>query len=577
VELEQSPFLRLIPEGQIQQTLSLMKQAPDAKVTPEIAREICLRTNSAVVLDGSIVQIGTRYSLILKAVNCSNGESLAGTEAQASDKSHVLQALGKAASDMRKKLGESQAMVQKFDTPLIQASTPSLEALRAYSLGYKTETGKGDSAAAIPFLQQAITLDPNFAMAYVLLGTSNWNLGEETLASANIRKAFALREGVSEWEKLRIAAEYHSLVTCDLIKAQRAFEAWSQTYPNDWSPRNRLGLLYAALGQYERALTAFREAQNLYPQSGLIRGNTAYTYIALDRLGEAHVVAEEAEAKNPDSPQLRISLYRLAFLENDQQVMKQQVALAAGKPGVESMLLWNEAATAAYFGKLANARTFYGQAVAAAEQAEEKEAAAALEVNAALTAALFGFGREARERVRSPLLYPVGPDAQYQAALALALAGDAPKAQALTAALTKHSPDDTIVQFLYLPTLRAQFALSRSDAHTAVNLLQAAAPYELGTTLEPAYFRGVAFLAAHRGGDAASEFQKILDHRGIVLNSPIGALARLQMGRALAMQGDIVKARAAYQDFLLLWRDADPDIPVLNRAKAEYEMIRASR
>jgi DNA-binding winged helix-turn-helix (wHTH) protein/Flp pilus assembly protein TadD len=577
VQLEQSPFLRLVSEEQIQQTLGLMKQALDTKLTPEIAREICQRTNSSVALDGSIVQIGMRYSLILKAVNCENDESLASAEAQASDKSHVLEALGKASSEMRNKLGESQATVQKFDTPLIQASTSSLEALRAYSMGYKAVTGKGDSAAAIPFFQRAITLDPNFAMAHVLLGSSYWNLGENNLASDNIRKAFELRASVSEWEKLRIEAEYHSLVTCDLVKAQRALEVWAQTYPKDWAPRNRLGVVYSALGQYEKALAVHREAQNLYPQSGLVRGNIIYTYIRLDRYGEAHAAADEAKVKNPDSPQLRIGLYRLAFLENDKQAMDQQVALGLGKPGIEDSLLWNEAATAAYFGQLAKARAFYAQAVASAERTEAKEEAAAYEANAALTEALFGYGREARQRAGSALLPPIGPDTQYLAALALALAGEESKARALAEGLSKRSPEDTVVQFLYLPTLQAQLAAKRNDAPRAIQALQAATPYELGTTPEPVYFRGLAYLAAHRGSQAASEFQKIIDHRGIVLNAPIGALAHLQIGRALAMQGDMAKARNAYQDFLLLWKDADPDLPILRQAKAEYARLQAKR
>jgi Flp pilus assembly protein TadD len=478
---------------------------------------------------------------------------------------------------MRKKLGESQATIQKFDTPLIQASTSSLEALRAYSLGYRAVTGKGDSAAAIPFFQRAITIDPNFAMAYVLLGSSYWNLGENNLASENIRKAFALRAGVSEWEKLRIEAEYHSLVTDDLVKAQRALEAWAQTYPKDWAPRNQLGVLYGALGQYERALAAHREAQNLYPQGGLIQGNIVYAYIGLDRLREAHATADEAKANNPDSPQVRIGLYRLAFLENDRPAMEQQVALAAGKPGLEDELLWNEAATAAYFGQLARARTFLSQAVASAERAEKKETASAFQSNAALTAALFGYGQQARQQIRPVLRRPIGPDTQYQAALALALAGDQPRAQALTEGLAKRSPDDTIVQFLYLPILHAQLALNRNDAPGAIKALQTATPYELGAELELVYFRGLAYLAAHRGSEAASEFQKILNHRGVVLNAPVGALSHLQISRALAMQGDVAKARTAYQDFLRLWKDADPDIPLLKQARAEYEMVGASR
>lgn len=573
VQLEQSPFLSLVSEEQIQQTLRLMKRPPDARLTPEITREICQRTNSAIALDGSIAQVGTQYSLTLRAVDCANGESLTSTEAEASDKSHVLEALGKASSDIRKKLGESLATVQKFDMPLVQASTSSLQALQAYSLGYKAVTGTGDSAAAKPLFQQAIKLDPNFAMAYVLLGSSYWNLGENTLASENIRKAYELRTGVSEWEKLRIESEYHCLVTDDLLKAQRVLEVWAQTYPKDWAPRNRLGVVYSALGQYDKALVAHRDALRLYPQSGLIRGNIIYSYIALGRFGEAHTMAEEAKAKNPDSPQLRISLYRLAFLEDDAPGREQQVAFAEGKLGLEDELLWNEAATAAYFGQLEKARTFHRQAVASAERAEEKEAAAGYEASAALTAALFGNEGEARRRAASALRLSTGPDVQYQLALALALAGDLPEARAPTEDLGKRFPEDTVVQFIYLPTLHAQLALCRGDAPKAIDALQASAPYELGAALHPVYVKGLACLAAHRGGEAASEFRKILDHRGVVLNSPIGALAHLQIGRAFVMQGDVAKARDAYQNFFALWKDADPDIPILKQAKAEYAKL----
>lgn len=570
VQLEQSPFLGLVSEEQVQQTLRMMKQPADARLTPEIAWEICQRTNSTIVLDGSISQVGSRYELILRAFGCLNGDHVTSTEAEATDKTHVLEALDKASSDIRRKLGESLSSVQKFDTPLEQASTSSLDALRAYSLGYRAVTARGDSAAAKPFFQQAVALDPNFAMAHVLLGTSYWNLGENALASDSIRRAFELRAGVSEHERLRIETEYRCLVTCDLLKAQRALEVWEQTYPRDWSPRNRLGLSYLVLGQQEQALAAFREALNLYPHSGLIRGNLIYSYIALNRLSEAHAAIEQAKADNPDAPGLRVNLYRLAFLENNQKAMQEQVDFSVGKPGLEDEMLWSQAETAAYSGQFQKARSYYREAMASAARSDEKETAAAYETNAALTGALFGY------RQRLPIIsvsLATGPDILYQRALILFLTGDLARASSSIKELEKRSPEDTVVQFLYLPVLRAQVALSHHDAPKALEELQAATPYELSAGSHPVYFRGLAYLIEHDGDRAAAEFRKILDHPGIVLNSPISALARLQLGRALVMSGNTTKARSVYQEFFAQWQNADSDLPILRRAKSEYAKL----
>jgi DNA-binding winged helix-turn-helix (wHTH) protein/Flp pilus assembly protein TadD len=573
VQLEQSPFISLVSDERIQQTLRLMRLQRDARLTPEIAREVCERTGSTIVIAGSIAQIGTQYTLILTAVGCPDGESMTRAQAHASDKSHVLEALGQASSDLRRKLGESRATVKRFDTPLVQATTASLDALHVYSLGHKTVTAKGDSAAAIPLFQEATQLDPNFAMAYALLGSSYWNLGENTLAADNIRKAFALRADVSESERLRIESQYHALVTADLEKAQGALQVWAQTFPRDWAPRNQLGVVHMALGQHDKALAMYTEALGLYPQSSLIRGNITSSYIALNRLAEARASAREAMANNPDAPALRINLYRLAFLQSDTTGMEQQVASAIGVHGLEDVLLWNQAATEAYFGHLNKARTLYRQAVGSATRAEEREAAAGYEAAAALTAALFGNGEEARQWVASALRRSTGPDMQYRSATALALAGDVAQATTLADDLEQRFPQDTIVRFMYLPTLRAQLALGRNDPRLALEILQAAAPYAQSVELYPEFVRGACYLAAHRGGEAVSEFQKILDHPGIVLNSPIGALAHLQLGRALAMHGDMIKSRGAYHDFLALWEEADADIPVLREAKAEFERL----
>jgi Flp pilus assembly protein TadD/predicted Ser/Thr protein kinase len=580
VQLEQSPFLSLISEQRIQQTLRLMGQPPDVRVTPEIARDLCQRTGSAAVVDGSIAQIGTQYSLILKAVNCSSGESLASTEAQASDKNHVLDALGKAAFEIRSKLGESLSTVQKFDTPVEQATTPSLEALQAYSLGWKTFVGKGDNAAAVPLFQRAIRLDPNFAMAYASLGVDYSNLGETSLAAENTRKAYELRARVSEREKFYIESHYYHYVTGDLEKARQVYELWAQTYPRDFVPPTNLGAIYGNLGQYDKGLAESREAFRLDLGNGLSYTNLVSSYLVLNRLEEARATAEEAQVKKLDSPYLRFYLYQLAFLQNDAAGMAQQVAWSAGKPGAEDVLLAFEADTAAYSGRLGKAREFSRRAVASAERAEEKETAAGYEADGALRQALFGNAAEARERVAAALVLSTGRDVQYGAALALALAGDVARAQALADDLGKSFPDDIMVQFNYRPTIHAQLALTRNDSSKAIEALQTATPYELGSpgngftlALYPVYVRGEAYLAAHRGSEAAAEFQKILDQRGVVFNEPIGALAHLGLARAYALQGDTTKARAAYNDFLTLWKDADPDIPILRAAKSEYAKL----
>ena len=582
VQLEQSPYLSLVPDQRIQQNLRLMGQAPEARLTPEIARDLCQRTESAAVLDGSIASLGSQYVLGLKAENCRTGDSLAGEQARVTGKEQVLAAMDKAAANLRSKLGESLSTVRKFDTPIEQATTPSLEALQAYSLGRKTLAAKGDNAAAVPLFQRAIRLDPNFAMAYASLGTSYGNLGETSLGAENTRKAYELRERVSEREKFYIESHYYSIVTGDLEKARRTYELWAQTYPRDWLPPDNLGGIYRILGQYDKRLAENRETLRLDPTSAWSYAYLVYPYLNLNRLEEARATAEEAQAKQLDSPLLRIGLYQLAFLQNDPVGMAQQVTWAAGKSGVEDVLLAREAETAAYSGRLGEARDFSRRAVASAERAAEKEKAASYEADAALREAVFGNAAAGRQRAAAALGLSTGRDVKYAAALALAMAGDAARAQALAEDLAKRFPEDTLVQFNYLPTLHAQLALSRNDAAKAIEALQAAAPYELGDPTEaftflslyPVYVRGEAYLAGHQEtGAAAAEFQKILDHRGVVFNEPIGALARVSLGRAYAMTGDTAKAKSAYQDFLTLWKDADPDTPILKQAKAEYAKL----
>jgi eukaryotic-like serine/threonine-protein kinase len=573
VELQQSPFLSVVSEEGIRQTLRMMERPANTRLSPEITREVCQRTSSAAALDGSIALIGTRYTLILKAVNCVNGELLASTEAQANDKSHVLDALGKAASEMRRRLGESLSTLQKYNTPLEQATTPSLEALQAYSFGLNTD----DEAVASAFFERATQLDPNFAMAYWALAYSTADTG---LSVGSARKAFELRAGLSEREKLHIEEEYYYVVTGDLLKARRSAEVGAQTYPRDPDFHESLRVYASALGQYEAGLKESREFLRLNPYQWVPYRSVAFAYLYLNRVEEAEATAKEAHAKGLDS-RLAPVLYGIAFYRNDTSEMARQVASAAGKAD-EELLLALEADTDAYFGHLGKAREFLRQAADSAGRAGEKETAATYYAASALREALFGNADRAGQQAILAKGRASGRDMDYGLVLALAYAGYAGEAQALADDLSKRFPQDTVVQFNYLPPLRAKLALLHSNPQQALVILAAASPYELGLpslsfynwpNLYPVYVRGEAYQAAHQGGQAAAEFQKILDHRGIVLNEPIGVLAHLQLGRAYALSGETAKAKAAYQDFFVLWKDADPDIPILKEARAEYARL----
>jgi tetratricopeptide (TPR) repeat protein/predicted Ser/Thr protein kinase len=575
-QLEQSPFLNLLSDDRVGQTLSLMGKPKDTRLTPELARELCQRTASTAVLDGSIAQVGTQYLLTLKAVNCSNGESLASTQAQAGDKNRVLDALGKATSEIRSKLGESLSSVRRFDTPLEQATTPSLEALKAYSLGQEVLGEKGDPAAAVPLFERAVRLDPNFAVAYAALGTSYMNLGQEILPAQNMKRAYELRDRVSERERFYLEAHYYGTVTGDLEKARQSGNLWAQMYPRDTIPWTNLSVIYTQLGQPEESLAAARQALRL-DSNGLTYSNFVSSLLSLNRLEEAGTALKGAQARNVDSPYLHQNQGQLAFLQNDAAQLAHEAAWFMGKPGYEDAALAFESDAAAYAGHLGKARDLSRQAVASAERAEEKETAATYEAAAALREALVGNSEEAKRRVAQALRLSSGREVLFGAALTLSFAGDTVRARLLADDLAKRFPDDTIVRFNYLPTLRAQLALNRKSASQSVEALRTAIPYELGLptatvfapALYPVYVRGIAFLNLNQGNEAAIEFQKILDHSGVVGSEPIGSLVHLQLGRAYAMSGDAAKARAAYQDFLTLWKDADPDIPILKQAKAE--------
>jgi eukaryotic-like serine/threonine-protein kinase len=575
VQLEQSPFLSLVSEERIQQALRLMGQPADARLTPVVAREICERTASAAVLDGSIASLGSQYVLGLRAKDCRNGEVLAEEQVQATRKEDVLNALGQIASKFRARVGESLTTVEKHDTPLEEATTPSLEALKAYSAGWKVLSSTG-SAAAVPFYKHAIEIDPKFAIAYAMLGRMYGDIGESALSAESTSKAYQLRDRASDKEKFFISASYDMQVTGNLEKAQQTCELWAQAYPRASNPHGFLsGIIYPSFGKYEKAVEEAKTAIGLDPDFPIGYSILASTYVALGRTEDAENTLRRAFERKLESPDFPVLLYAIAFLKGDKAEMEREAAQARGKSGVEDSMSNSEGFVLAYSGHLEEARKMSRRAADLARQADQRETAAHYETEAALREAFFGNAPTARQRAMAALGLSTSRDVEYGVAFALALSGDSSRSPALTDDLSRRFPQDTIVVFTYRPTLRALLALNHSEPSNAIELLQTAIPYELGAgNLYPAYVRGEAYLAARQGREAAVEFQKILDHRGIVASDPTGALAHLQLGRAYALSGDMTKAKTAYEDFLTLWKDADPDIPILKEAKAEYAKLK---
>ena len=581
VDLGQSPFLNILSEEKVRQTLGEMTRSPGERLTRDLAREVCQRAGSKAYLAGSIAALGTQYVIGLEALNCGSGDVLAREQVTAAGKEQVLPALGQAAGKLRNEVGESLSSVQKFDVPLAEATTNSLEALKAYTLGRKTSAEKGD-VEAIPFVKRAIELDPNFAMAYERLGVNYSNLNQPSRAADYLKKAFDLRDRVTEREKFAITSDYYGGTTGELEKANQTYELWRQVYPRDISPYTNLGSNHMILGQYEKAATETREALRLNPNFVVGYANLGQIYLGLNRFDEARTTTEEAHGRKLEGIPLHLNLYALAFFQGNVAAMKQQVDWAIGKPGAEDWMLSFESDTEAWSGKLGKARELSRQAVESARRNDEREPAALWQTNAAIREALFGNAEVARQNAAAAVaLAPGSRDAEAQAALAYALAGDAAHAQSLADDLAKRFPQDTVVQSVWLPTIRAQIETSRKNAARNIELLQATAPYELGmlsgsavnSCLYPVYVRAEAYLSAQQGQLAVAEFQKILDHRGLLWNCATGALAHLGLARAHTKQGNTVKAKAAYQDFLALWKDADPDIPILKEAKAEYAKL----
>jgi serine/threonine protein kinase/tetratricopeptide (TPR) repeat protein len=582
-ELEQSPFLSLVSEERVRHTLDTMDRPVNAPLTFELAREVCERTGSAAVLEGSIAGLGSKYVLGLRARGCRAGDVLDDEQAQAGHREDVLDALSQMARKLRTRLGESLATVRQHSIPLAEATTPSLDAWKAFSAGLHVHFLTGH-LAMVPLLKRAIEIDPNFATAYAWLGRAYGAIGESDLARETTRTAWRLRNRATDQERFYIDFSYYRLVTGDIEKAAEICRLWAQTYPRDPVPRSFLGSSTStALGKFEYAAEEGRKAIELDSENGMAYANLAQAYIYLDRLQDAEKTLQQAAARKLEIPDFLGHGYLIAFLKSDAAEMGRLAVRGEENSKFEDWMRDKEASVLAYSGHLQRARVLTQRAIELARTKGRREAAAQLEAAAAVREALFGNIAEAKRILASARGSFNGQDAEYGAALALAIAGESVQAQRFAGDLAKRFQQDTLVQFSHLPVLRAVDALNHREPYKAIELLQTATRYELGYlgansvgfagSLYPIYFRGEAHLRARHGSEAAAEFQKILDHRGIVFAAPIGPLARLQLGRALVSSGDNVRAKAAYQEFLALWKDADHDIPVFQQAKLEYARL----
>jgi serine/threonine protein kinase len=583
VQLQQSPFLSLISEERIRKELRLMQQPPGAELTPDIAQTICVRTASAAVLDGSIASLGNQYVIGLRAKNCSTGDVLADEQAQAARKENVLAVLSQMAIRFRTRVGESLATIEQHSTPLAEATTPSLEALKAFSIASKAYYSSGP-AAAVPLFQRAVEIDPDFALAHARLGTHYSNLRESTLARESTLKAYRLRDRASDVERFEIDTFYDRQVTGNLERQQQTMESWARTYPRDSSPLGLLaGLATQSTGKHDLAIAAADKAIALEPDSAPTYNSKAHNQLRLNRPADAEATIARAIERKLDFQGFILTRYLIAFVNGDGEAMGRQAALARGLRGTEDMIAHVEALALARAGRLRDARRTSAVAVDIAQKAGQRERAALFDAATAVWEAFYGNSSAARQRATTVLELARGREVDYAAAFALILAGDVAGSRALGDDLAKNFPEDTSVQYMYLPTLRALFALNERDAAAAIQSLQVASRFDLALGglgfngyfggLYPIYVRGQAYLAANQPGAAAAEFQRIVDYPGIVLMDPMGALARLQLARALALSGDTVKATSAYKDLFTLWKNADPELPVLKEARAEYARL----
>ena len=579
VQLEQSPFLNVLSKEKVNEQLKLMGHTPDEHLSESVAREICQRSAGAAVIAGSVSNLGNQYVIGLSAVNCRTGDSLDSEQGEADGREKVLKVLGEAAGRLRMKLGESLASLQKYDVPVEQATTNSLDALKAYSMAARLPP----SPDVVAFLNHAIELDPNFAAAYSALGVVYGDLGEFEAAEHSYQKAYSLRDRLSERERFLVTADYYGGVLGDLNKANETFEVWQQAYPRDELPHNNLAYNLELAGQYDRELAESLIANRLDPGAAGPYAHLMFSYAALNRLNDARNAYLEAERRNLDNyPYTHLVMYQVAFAMKDTGEMERQVAWSKGKSGAEGFMISAQSDTAAFSGHLRKAREVSLQATESANSFGQKEIAALLQLNRSWLEAEFGYFQPTREDALSVLRQMPSRQVQTFSALVLARAGDNARAEAIADDLASRHPSDTLLNGYWLPAIRATIEMNRKNPAGALANLQTASHLELGLAvpiveqaalLVPVYIRGQAYLLLRQGPEAAAEFQKIFDHRGITANCSLASLAHLQIARAYAMQGDTAKAKAAYQDFLTLWKDADADIPVFIAAKAEYAKL----
>jgi tetratricopeptide (TPR) repeat protein len=573
VQLEQSPFLNVLSEQQVSQQLRYMGRPANDRLTQDVARELCQRAGSKAVLSGSISSLGSHYAIGLSAMNCQTGDSLGSQQVEADSREQVLKSLGQAASKLRETLGESLATIQKYDAPVEQATTGSLEALKAYTQGWNLHISDQETQA-IPFFKRAIELDPNFALSYAAMGQAYANLGEDELGAQYTKQAFERRDRTSEREKFYITSHYYLNVLRDIPQTVQTAELWAKTYPRDEVPHNNLAVLYSVPGRFDRALQEAQESVRLVDNSGNAVGQ-GFAYLALDRLDEARGIFQRELARAPDDFALHLGMYFVASIQRDASAMEQHVAWAAGKPSAEGLFLALDGQTAAAYGKLTKAREIFQRSVAADRRDNLKTNATSTEGTTALWEAEYGSLEFAKRDASSALATAPSETAKILAALALAEVKDEARAEAIAKESNQRSPNGTTLNNVWLPSIRAQIAISRGNPAEAIKILEPARPYELGQEpprpfLYPIYARGQSYLRAKQARPATIEFQKILDHRGLVDGFPLEALAHLGLARARALAGDAAGARTAYQDFFALWKDADPDIPILKEAKTEY-------
>jgi tetratricopeptide (TPR) repeat protein len=571
VQLGQSPYFNILPQQRVRDTLGYMGRSPDERITPDLARQLCQRVGVKAVLNGSIASIGSEYVLGIEAVNCQTGETLAREQVEVAKKEQVIGAVGRAASNLRGKLGESLASVQKFDAPAEEATTSSLEALKAFSLG-ENERAKGTELASIPFYKHAIELDPNFAVAYARLGQVYDNGSEQNLGVANLRKAFELRDRASEIEKFYISSHYYAIVTGEMDKEIETYQLWQRTYPQDSIPSNNLSVAYAATGRLEDSLKEALDTVRIAPQEALGYINLANAYELMNRFAEAKAVAQRAVDAHLDGIVIHLILEEIAFFTGDAAGVQRQADWAKGKPE-EPLMLANLADNAAHAGRLQAARSLFRDAIRAAEQSSLRGDASVFTVQMANMEGVTGNLAAARSAAASAIAKDANSVTLTVGGATAAFAGDDRQATNAADELSRRFPNNTLVKNIFEPRVRAAIELSRHNPSKALALLQTAVPFEAGVGGSAIYLRGLTYLAMSRGQEAATEFQKLLDRRVLCQRAATCALARLQLARAKMLTGDRAGARTAYQDFLALWKDADPDVPMLKEAKAEYAKL----